>query len=162
MLHFDRTDISEGIDVNKASASRECDICHCWHFLNKGFMFQPNACNRCHDLLMMSMNRSDIAILNIKSADYHCIISGISKNEAINLMQIVDLAKKAKKQQQQNIIKHKHLLSRIKMGKEIFTFCDIEIEKKFFYRNKIPIFLKDVDTEKVLVSNKIFFGKNKL
>ena len=48
------------------------------------------------------------------------------------------------------------------MGKEIFTFCDIEIEKKFFYRNKIPIFLKGVDIEKVLVSNKIFFGKKKL
>ena len=29
-----------------------------------------------------------------------------------------------------NIIKHKNLLSRIKMGKEILTFGDIEIEKK--------------------------------
>ena len=32
------------------------------------------------------MMSSDIAILNIKSADYCYIISGISKNEAINLM----------------------------------------------------------------------------
>ena len=32
------------------------------------------------------MNLSDVAILNIKSSDYHCIISLISKNEAINLM----------------------------------------------------------------------------
>ena len=32
---------------------------------------------------MMSMNVSDITILNIKSADYCCIISGISKSEAI-------------------------------------------------------------------------------
>ena len=31
-------------------------------FLNKGFKFQPNLCNRCQDLLMMSMNLSDIAI----------------------------------------------------------------------------------------------------
>ena len=44
-------------------------------------------CNRCRDLLMMSMNLNDIAILNIKSANYCCIISRISKNEAINLMQ---------------------------------------------------------------------------
>ena len=52
--------------------------------LNKGFKFQPNVCNRCHNLLMISMNLGDIAILNIKSTDYHCIISKISKNEAMN------------------------------------------------------------------------------
>ena len=34
---------------------------------------------------------------------------------------------------------------------------NIKIEKNRFYRNKTPIFLKDVDTEKVLVSNKISF-----
>ena len=45
-------------------------------------------------LIMMSMNISDIAISNIKSADYCCIISGSSKSEAINLMQKIDLAKK--------------------------------------------------------------------
>ena len=28
MLKYDRIDILEGIDINKASASRECDICH--------------------------------------------------------------------------------------------------------------------------------------
>ena len=39
MLHFDRIDVSEGIDVNKTSKSRECEICHYWHFLNKGFKF---------------------------------------------------------------------------------------------------------------------------
>ena len=41
------------------------------------------------------------------------------------------------------------------MGKEILTFCDIEIEKNKFYRHKTPIFIKDVDIEKVLASNKI-------
>ena len=34
-------------------------------FVNKGSKFQPNVCNRCFDL-MMSMNFSDFAILNIK------------------------------------------------------------------------------------------------
>ena len=38
--------------------------------LNKGLKFQPSVCNRCHDLLMTSMNLSDIAILNIKGSDY--------------------------------------------------------------------------------------------
>ena len=30
MLYFDRIDVSEGIDINKTSASKECDICHYW------------------------------------------------------------------------------------------------------------------------------------
>ena len=36
---------------------------------------------------MMSKNLGNVAILNIKGSDYRCIISLISKNEAINLMQ---------------------------------------------------------------------------
>ena len=32
MPEYDRIDISEGIDVNKTSASKECDICHFWFF----------------------------------------------------------------------------------------------------------------------------------
>ena len=81
MLYFDRIDLSEGIDVNKTSASKKCDICHYWYFLNYSFKFQPNVCKRCHDLIMMSINVSDIAILNIRDTDYRCIISLISKNE---------------------------------------------------------------------------------
>ena len=41
------------------------------------------------------MNLSDIAIFSIKGADYHCIISGISKIEAINLIQIINMTKKS-------------------------------------------------------------------
>ena len=96
MLYYNRIDVSERVDVNKTSESKECDICHYWYFLNKDFKFQPNICSRCHDLLMMSMNLSDIAILNIKSVDYHCIISRISKNEAINLMQNANLTEKSR------------------------------------------------------------------
>ena len=89
------------------------------------------------------MNISDIGILNIKGSDYYCIISLISKNEAMILMQNVDLTKKW------NNMKHKNLLSNIKLGKEILTFAYIEIEKKFFYRNKIFAHLRDVSIEKV-------------
>ena len=46
---------------------------------------------------MISMNFSDIAILNIKGSDYFCIISLISKNKTINLMQNADLTKKSRK-----------------------------------------------------------------
>ena len=62
MLYYDRIDVSERIDVNKKSASKECDICNYWYFLNYSFKFQPNVCNRCHNLLMMYTNLSDIAI----------------------------------------------------------------------------------------------------
>ena len=41
------------------------------------------------------MNSSDIAILNIKSSDYSCIISLISKTEAIKLMQNADLTEES-------------------------------------------------------------------
>ena len=50
------------------------------------FKFQPSFCKRCHDLLMMSMNLSDIAILNIKGSYYPCIIRLITKKETINLL----------------------------------------------------------------------------
>ena len=62
MLYYDRIDVSEGIDVNKTSVSKECDICHYWYFLNYSFKFKPNVRNRYHDLLMMSVNLSDIAL----------------------------------------------------------------------------------------------------
>ena len=32
MLYLNRTDVFEGIDVNKTSISNECDICHYWYF----------------------------------------------------------------------------------------------------------------------------------
>ena len=46
------------------------------------------------NVLMMSMNLTNIAILNIKDSDYRCIISLISKNEAIKLMQNAELTEK--------------------------------------------------------------------
>ena len=95
MLYYDRIDVSEGI--NKTSASKEGDICHYWYFLNKGFKFQLDVCNRCHDLLMMSMNLSNIYIINIKNSDYRCIINGISKSEVIKLLQNIDLTEKSGK-----------------------------------------------------------------
>ena len=79
----------------KNSESKECDICHCWYFLHKGFKFEPNLFNGCYDLLMMSLNLSDIAILNIKGSEYGCIISRTSKNETIRLIKNADLTKKS-------------------------------------------------------------------
>ena len=78
MLYFNKIDVSEWIDVNKKSASKECDIWHYRYFLNFSFKFLSNICKRSLDLLMISKNLSDIAILNIKGLDYHCIMSLIT------------------------------------------------------------------------------------
>ena len=69
------------------------------------------------------MNLTDVAILNIKGSDCRCIISLISKNEAIKLIQNADLTEK-------RLSNIKKLLSYVKMDKEILTFRDTEIEKK--------------------------------
>ena len=43
------------------------------------------------------------------------------------------------------------------MRKEILTFGNIEIEKNKFYCHKSPVPLREIDIEKVLVSNKVSF-----
>ena len=37
MLEYDRIDISEKIDIDKAVASKECKICHYWYFKDIDF-----------------------------------------------------------------------------------------------------------------------------
>ena len=39
ILYFNRIDAFKRTDISKISASKECDIGHYWHFLNKGFKF---------------------------------------------------------------------------------------------------------------------------
>ena len=53
MLRYQKIDVSEGIDVNKTSKSKECELYHYWSFKDVGFKFEEHVCNRCHDLLMM-------------------------------------------------------------------------------------------------------------
>ena len=61
-------------------------IFHYW-FFSHGFKFQDDVCNGCHDLTMLCLNISDIAIITVKDVDYHCIIHEISKSEAIRLLE---------------------------------------------------------------------------
>ena len=39
MFYYDRIDVSKGIDVQKTSKSKECDMRHYWYFLDKGYKF---------------------------------------------------------------------------------------------------------------------------
>ena len=83
MLQYEKIDISEGIDVNKTSASKESELCHYWFFKDVGFKFEEHVCNKCHDLLTMAYSLKNIAILNAKGATFRCILMGISKNEGL-------------------------------------------------------------------------------
>ena len=66
MLHYNKIDISEEININKTSGFKKCcDVCYHWYFLNKGFKCQTNVCDRCYDLLMITMNLNNITILKI-------------------------------------------------------------------------------------------------
>ena len=86
MLYYDRIDISEGIDPAKSNDNKECMICHYW-FFNHEFKFQDYVCNGCHNLTMLCLNISDIAIITIKGVDQHCIVYYITKSEAIRLLE---------------------------------------------------------------------------
>ena len=83
MLHFDRIDISKGIDPSENNNSKECVICHYW-FFNHGFKFQDAVCNDCRDLTMVSVNISNITITTVKNVDYVILLITLA-----NLKQLI-------------------------------------------------------------------------
>ena len=84
MLQYDRIDVSEGININETSESKECMLCHYWYSKNVGYKFQTYICNDCHAVSMMAYELKNIAILNAKDVNYRCILWGISRDEAVN------------------------------------------------------------------------------
>ena len=94
MLEYDRIDISEGIDVNKTNASKECDICHYWYFKNIGFKHEPYLCNGCHDLMQKATSFNNVAIVYVKGNAYRIHFWYMSKDDAINVMNGSNLAAK--------------------------------------------------------------------
>ena len=83
MLRYQKIDISEGIDITKSNASKECELCHYLFFKGIRFKFKYQVCNKCHDLSMKAYSLKDIAILKSKGNTYRCILMGISKNEGL-------------------------------------------------------------------------------
>ena len=86
MLRYQKIDISEGIDVNKTSASKECKVCHYWFFKDIGFESEEHVCNGCHHVLTRSYSLENIANLGAKNG-YRCILMGTSKNETLEKIQ---------------------------------------------------------------------------
>ena len=83
MLRYQKIDVSEGIDINKTNASKECELCHYWFFKDIGFKFEDHVCNRCHDLLTMAYGLENIARLSAKGATFRCILWDISRNQGL-------------------------------------------------------------------------------
>ena len=70
MLQYQKIDVLEEIDVNKTSASKECELCYYWFFKDIGFKFEEHVCNKCHDLLTMAHYLKGIVILSAKGATF--------------------------------------------------------------------------------------------
>ena len=74
MLQYEKIDVSEGINVNKTSASKEGMLCHYSYFKDVGVKFEPHVCNKCHNVLMTAYELKGITILNVKGVDFRCIL----------------------------------------------------------------------------------------
>ena len=83
MWQYERINVSEGIDVNKTSSSKECMLCHYQFFRDIEFKFEEHVCNKCHDLLMTAYELKNIAMLSVRGANFSCILCGISRNEGL-------------------------------------------------------------------------------
>ena len=88
MLEYIRIAILERIDINKINASKECDICHFWHFLDKGFKYEPYICNGFHNLRPKVLNFNDVAIVSVEGSDYRVHFWYMCKDDAINTIYI--------------------------------------------------------------------------
>ena len=95
MLEYDRIDFSEGIDINKRGASKECDICHYCYFLDKNFKQGPYVFNGCHDLMQKAMNFNDFAIVFVKGSDQRIHFWYMSNNDVINITKHSNLNEKS-------------------------------------------------------------------
>ena len=89
-----RFDTSEGTDVNKTNASKECDICHNWYFKDIGFKYEPYLCNGCHSLMQKAMSFNDVAVVYAKESAYRIHFWYMSKDDAISIMNNFNLIDK--------------------------------------------------------------------
>ena len=105
---------------------------------------------------MISVNLNNIAILNIQDVNYCHIINGISKCGAVNVLENADLTEK---RSTKKIKKIKKFTTIYKIGKEITTFDNIEVEKHQFHQHKSPISIYDAKIDRIAVSNKVSLRK---
>ena len=66
MLEYDRTDISEGIDINNKNKSKEQMLCNYWYFLDKNFSYGSYLCNVCYNIMQKSNNLKILPLFTLK------------------------------------------------------------------------------------------------
>ena len=106
---------------------------------------------------MPSTSLNSIAVLSISSANYGCIINGISKNDALNLLKICQFY-----QRESNIMKvnnYNEFIAIYKTGKEIIMFGNIEVGKHKFHQYKSSFWINNMDISKIAVPNRVLFGE---
>ena len=96
MLEYDKIDISEDIDINKTSKSKEYILCHYWYFLDKNFSHGPYLCDSCYNIMQKSNNFKNIAIVHVRESAYRIYFLDMSKREAKDLMINSNLINKKK------------------------------------------------------------------
>ena len=84
MSQYININISEGVDLNKTIASKECKVCHYWFFKDIGFESEEHVCNGCHHVLTRRYSSENIFNLGAKGGSYRCFLTRTSKNEALN------------------------------------------------------------------------------
>ena len=87
MLEYDRTDISEGIDVKECNeTSRKCSLCKFYYFLNKNFICQIYFFDGWHDISIKATSMQNLAIIYHEGNAYRVNFVFINKNDAFNLI----------------------------------------------------------------------------
>ena len=95
MLEYDRIDISEGIDVSKTNASKECNTFYYWYFKDIGLKCELYLCSGCHGLMQKALNFNDGAIVSVKGSYYRIHFWQMSQGDAINIMKNSNLNEKS-------------------------------------------------------------------
>ena len=87
MLEYDRTDISEGIDIKKCKEiSRECSLCKFYYFLNKNFNYGRYLCNGCYNMSLKAVSMQNLTIINHNGNHDRVNFAFISKKDVYNLI----------------------------------------------------------------------------
>ena len=60
-------------------------LCHYWSFKDVTFKFKLNICSECSIRCIFSKTKR-IEILNVKGVYYRCVLFGIGRNKAVNIL----------------------------------------------------------------------------
>ena len=94
MLEYDWIDISEGIDIRKTNASKECKICYYLYFKDIGFKYEPYLCNACHGLMQKAISFNNVPTFYAKERSYRVHFWYMSRDDTISIMNSSNLIDK--------------------------------------------------------------------